>query len=268
MDLGSEKNDWGQRLWWGLHLVPPEYLRWDDWKVQAYEVYDNQLKFMKEARKWQEWYFSFRSVIKVKDGEKEWYFKYVLFDLLPESEKESFNRWEMRHGAIKINPEPEKKCIYRDDFLNWIKEKMIVRYHELMAAPPKRDYKKDQAIIDAKGDLLRRFSEIFKLDQNLRVLGAVLPEKLDMDDPHGYFSFNPAEQASLHLVYDYLPDIQADASDLQKLLNRKIGKQVHLTPLLEFKDRDLLDWTLTYFRRGPEPWKTGQLFHAKEIEDL
>lgn len=136
MEKGSEKNDRGQQLWWGLHLIPGYYLGWADWKIRVYQVYDNQLKFLNEARDQQDWYFVFREVLEIQVGEKTAYFKYVLFKQLSKKDQEKFRIWEWRYGITKIDPEPGEKCIHRDDFLNFKKEQLIIRYHELMSEPP------------------------------------------------------------------------------------------------------------------------------------
>lgn len=179
MEMGSEKNGWGQSFWWGLHLIPPAYLRWDDWKIRVYEPYDNQLKFLNEARDWQSWYFAFRGVLEIPEGDRTAYLKYILFRLLNKENQEKFKIWEWRYGITKIDPEPGEKCIYRDDFLNFVKEQMVIRYHELMSEPPERDYEDDQRIIDARNQLRGKVADALFLNKTWEKVGI---KHFDIDD--------------------------------------------------------------------------------------
>jgi hypothetical protein len=257
MDFGSEKNDWGQNLWWGLHLISPVYLRWDDWKIRAYQVYDNQLKFLNEARDQQDWYFVFRAVVEIPEGGKTAYFKYVPFKLLNKDDQEKFRIWEWRHGIKKINPEPgeKEKCIHRDDFLNFKKEQLIVRYHELMSEPPERDYEADQKIIDARNLLQVQLRDLFKDNQyGLRLIGTVSPFAEYQGETYGNLKFDPSKEDSLKMVVDFLDGEPGDLDRLQRLIGSEVGKPVSLIPWADFKNKALLDMQLTILRRGPERW--------------
>lgn len=266
MDFGSEKNDWGQNLWWGLHLISPAYLRWDDWKIRVYEPYDNELKFLNEARDWQSWYFAFRGVL---EGDRTAYLKYVLFRLLNKENQEKFKIWEWRYGITKIDPEPGEKCIYRDDFLNFIKEQMVIRYHEIMSEPPERDFEADQVVLDARGQIKRVIQGLFKDNlYKLRVLGMVLPEVEDRQEFYHYLAFNPNREESFKMVFDFLPGEFNNAQDLHlhEVIEKKMGKPVFLIPLCDFKDRETLDLQLIFLRKGPERWDVNNPLTLNDLE--
>ncbi|MGM0532092.1 MAG: hypothetical protein ACQER7_12160 [Bacteroidota bacterium] len=146
MEFGSELNKCGQRLWWGLHLADPEKLELKDSQVIRFAKFDNEIKFIEEARSEMYIYFSIREI--TPDG-----MKYVPYRRLHKKDIDPFRQWEHRHPIRKIDSEPGEKCIWRNDYLSFKKEQLIARYHELMIQEPEEDLEEYDRTTEARGKL-------------------------------------------------------------------------------------------------------------------
>tara|TARA_B100000614_G_scaffold261073_1_gene289599 strand:- start:251 stop:1084 length:834 start_codon:yes stop_codon:yes gene_type:complete len=247
----SEENLVGQKLWWGMHLLKPGYLKWSDDKIKAYRLYDNSLKFLDEAREAQAWYFAFRNVQTIKKNGQKYYLKYVCFDNLSKGDQKLWRLWEQQYPPTPINPEPDRKCIFRNDYLTFKKVQLVKRYHELMAKPPERNFENDQKIMDTRWHFKNRLRTFLKSDEEgrkLKLLGIIRPEPVDPRDVFKDFGFNPDEQHSLDIIYDYLPKYPEDAKELKAELERKLGKTIELNPWSGFSKKDRLDLQLCLVR--------------------
>lgn len=225
-------------LWWGLHLLPSRYLMLGDHRLEDMSHYDNQVKFLWEARDAMAWYFVNRVVVAQPEFTPCRYFKYVPFDCFDDEDQGLWPDWERRYPPEKIDPAPGRLCVFRDDVLNFKKEMLMKRYYELLTEPVDRDYTEDQRIIQNRGNLKEQLRSFLYKQSGIEKLGVISPINL-MSSGFDSLRHDIDHISEINLIVELKKGTIRSIGGWESSLGDITGKKITITEPVDFYELEI-----------------------------